>query len=187
MAKKSGRRGNGEGSIHRRKDGRWVGQYTVETPTGETKRKTVYGKTRREVAEKLRAALADRDAGIEYDTKITVEEYLGGYLADIEGRVRPKTFRRYQDLCSCHLTPALGGAKLRALAPEHLRTLYRDRLESGYSARTVGHLHALVKQALAQAVAEGLILRSAAEHVKPPRGAKKKIQHLTTFSPSHPF
>jgi hypothetical protein len=29
-----GRRGNGEGSIYQRKDGRWVGQYLVYTPNG---------------------------------------------------------------------------------------------------------------------------------------------------------
>lgn len=130
MAKRK-KRGNGEGSIYRKADGRWVTQYTAETAQG-TKRKTLYGKTRREVAEKLRATLSEKDAGsfAEYDSKITVEEYLESYLADIEGRVRPKTFRRYQDLFNCHLLPALGDGRLRTLAPEHLRDLYRDRLEA---------------------------------------------------------
>ena len=36
-----GRRGNGEGSITRRKDGLYMARYTVEAPTG-AKRKTVY-------------------------------------------------------------------------------------------------------------------------------------------------
>jgi integrase len=47
-----GRRGNNEGSISRRKDGRWMGRYTVHTADGP-KQKAVYGKTRKEVAEKL--------------------------------------------------------------------------------------------------------------------------------------
>jgi integrase len=47
-----GRRGNGEGSIRRRRDGRWKGRYTVHTAQGR-KQKTVYGKTRKEVSEKL--------------------------------------------------------------------------------------------------------------------------------------
>jgi len=42
------RRGRGEGSIYRRNDGRWVGQYEVGA-----KRRYVYGKTRKEVASKL--------------------------------------------------------------------------------------------------------------------------------------
>ena len=43
------RRGNGEGSIYKRKDGRWVGQYTVYTAEGP-KYRYLYGKTRAAVA-----------------------------------------------------------------------------------------------------------------------------------------
>jgi integrase len=48
----SRKRGNGEGSITKRKDGRWMARYTVQTAKGP-KRKHIYGKTRQEVAEKL--------------------------------------------------------------------------------------------------------------------------------------
>ena len=60
MAKK---RGNGEGSITRRKDGLYMARYIVETAIG-AKRKTVYAKTREEAAEKLTAAMADASKGI---------------------------------------------------------------------------------------------------------------------------
>lgn len=47
------RRGNGEGSITKRKsDGLYMARYTVEMATG-TERKTLYAKTRKEAAEKL--------------------------------------------------------------------------------------------------------------------------------------
>jgi len=45
-----GRRGNGEGTITRRKDGRWEARYTVHSADGP-KRKVLYGKTRVAVAE----------------------------------------------------------------------------------------------------------------------------------------
>ena len=46
-----GRRGNGEGGITRhKKSGLYMARYTVQTATGP-KRKTVYGKTRKEAAE----------------------------------------------------------------------------------------------------------------------------------------
>jgi hypothetical protein len=45
------KRGNGEGSIARRKDGLYMARYTIQTTTG-SKRKAVYGKTRKEVSEK---------------------------------------------------------------------------------------------------------------------------------------
>ena len=73
MAKK---RGNGQGSIYRRTDGRWVGQYLVHTAKGP-KYRYLYGKTRAVVAEKLTKAMADRDSGLIFDAgKMTVGEYL---------------------------------------------------------------------------------------------------------------
>jgi integrase len=62
-----GRRGDGEGSITRRKDGLYMARYTVQSATGK-KRKAHYGKTRQEVAEKLTRAMADRDGGLVFDT-----------------------------------------------------------------------------------------------------------------------
>jgi hypothetical protein len=44
----SRKRGNGERTIHRRKDGGWCAQYTVYTAEGR-KRKSLYGKPRAEV------------------------------------------------------------------------------------------------------------------------------------------
>jgi hypothetical protein len=67
MPNRPRRRGNGEGSIFRRKDGRWVAQYTVETSSREPDgtqsyaRKSIYGKTRREVAERLKEAMVQRE------------------------------------------------------------------------------------------------------------------------------
>jgi hypothetical protein len=57
-----GNRGNGEGSITRhKKSSLYMARYTVETPDGLRKRKTIYGKEREEVAEKLIDALSDRN------------------------------------------------------------------------------------------------------------------------------
>ena len=73
MAKK---RGNGEGTIYRRKNNGWAAQCTVWTAKGRTRR-TLYAKTRAEVSEKLTEALADRDGGIVYEAgNLTVGEYL---------------------------------------------------------------------------------------------------------------
>ncbi len=47
-----GKRGDGEGSITRRKDGLYMARYTIQTVTG-AKRKAIYGKTGQEVSEKL--------------------------------------------------------------------------------------------------------------------------------------
>lgn len=110
---------------------------------------------------------------------MTLGQYVAGYLADTECRVRPKTFRRYCDLAKCHLLPALGRKKLSDLKPDHLRSVYRQRLDAGLSPRTVAHAHTLIKQILRQAVADGFIPRNPAESVRPPQGTRPEMQVLT--------
>lgn len=68
------RRGNGEGSIYRRKGGRWVGQYLVHTSKGP-KYHYLYGKARDDVRRKLTKAMSDRDGGFVFDAgALTVGE-----------------------------------------------------------------------------------------------------------------
>jgi hypothetical protein len=62
---KAKRRGNNEGSITRRKDGRYLARITIgrDPMTGKLNRVSFYGKTRQEVADKLNQALSDRSRG----------------------------------------------------------------------------------------------------------------------------
>ena len=57
------RRANGEGSLRKRKDGRWEGRYTAGTDpvTGKAIIKNVLGKTQAEVKEKLKKAIAESE------------------------------------------------------------------------------------------------------------------------------
>ena len=106
MARK---RGNGEGSITRRKDGLYMARYTVETAIG-AKRKTVYAKTRKEVSEKLTAAMAEASKGITADGgPKTVGAFLTSWLENsVRGSIRKSTYDRNESLCRVHLIPALG-------------------------------------------------------------------------------
>ena len=110
MAKK---RGNGEGSISRRKNGGWIGQYTVYTAEGR-KRKTLYGKTRAEVGAKLAKALSDREGGLTFDANnMNLDDYLRLWLTDsVRDSVRPATYEGYARQVRNHLTPTLGPSSL---------------------------------------------------------------------------
>ena len=163
-----GKRGNGEGGISRRKDGLYMARYTVQTPTG-SKRKTLYGKTRREVDEKLTKAKADRDGGLVFDAdNLQLGEYLERWLVDsVRDTVRPTTFERYEQMVRLHIRPVLGKVKLKNLTSAHVRGLYREKLDAGLSPRTVQYVHVTLHKALKQAIADGLIPRNVTEAVKP--------------------
>jgi integrase len=178
MAKK---RGNGEGSISRRKNGGWIAQYSVYTAEGR-KRKTLYGKTRGEVSEKLTRAMADRDNGMVYEAgKLTVGEYLDAWLRDsVKGAVKEATYANYGLFARKHICPALGRVKLKNLTPTHVRSFYGEKSRSGLSAATVKKMHVVLHRALSQAVTDGLVPRNAAQGVRTPRvgGSGEEIKPL---------
>jgi integrase len=176
----SKKRGNGEGSITKRADGRWMARYTAHTLKGPNRRH-LYGRTRQEVAAKLAMAMTERDGGIELDpSSVTVDAYLRRWLNDsVKGSVRPITFESYERLVRVHVAPALGRVKLKSLSPAHLQGLYRDRLDAGLSPCTVQHLHAVIHRALKQALRWGLVARNVSEAVDPPKAQRKEVRPLT--------
>lgn len=176
------RRGNGEGSISRHpKRDLWMARYTVETPTG-LKRKTVYGKTRAEVRDKLAKAMSDRADGLVYDDEnMTIGEYLDKWLkGSVRGSVRQSTFDRYEIAVRVHLKPALGRRKLKKLTPAHVAALYQGRLDAGHAPASVNKLHVTLHKALDQAVKWHMVPRNVAEVVKAPRPtAKEEMRTLS--------
>jgi integrase len=121
----------------------------------------------------VRAARAF-DAG-----KQTVEEYLARWLSSsVQDTVRQRTYERYESIVRVHLAPAIGKVKLKALTPDHVRGLYRSKLDEGLAPRSVLHIHRTLSKALKQAVMDGLIPRNAAAPVKPPRPRREEIRPL---------
>jgi integrase len=176
MAKK---RGNGEGSISRRKNGGWMAQYSVYTAQGR-KRKTLYGRTRQEVATKLAMALSDRESGLVFDDEgLTVGKYLDKWIdSSMRGSVRQSTLVRYEQIVRLHIKPTLGRVALKNLTPAHIQGLYRDRLDSGLSPATVQKIHVVLHKALDQAASWSLVPRNPTESVKAPRPAPEEIRPL---------
>ena len=77
------RRESGSGTITKRKDGRWEARYTSGTDpaTGKLIRHSIYGKTQKEVASKLREVTRDIDEGSFIEpAQYTVAEWMQTYL-----------------------------------------------------------------------------------------------------------
>src|SRR5262244_2607133 len=132
MAKK---RGNNEGTIVRRKDGRWMASITIgrDPATGKLKRASFYGKTRHEAAEHLAKALRDKGHGVFVAPhRLTLGEWLHTWLHDYKKpKVRATTFDAYETLMRRHLIPVLGHIPLKDLRPDHLQRFYNDKVQHG--------------------------------------------------------
>jgi len=168
------KRGNNEGSIYKRADGRWAAALTL--PGG--KRRTLYGKTRQEVARKLTVAIRDRDTGVPVTPqRQTVGQFLQKWVEDsVRPTVRPSTFERYEGIVTNHLVPSIGRRTLHGLSPQDVQALYTGKLNSGLSARSVEHLHAVLRRALGQALKWGLVARNVATLVDVPRPHRREVR-----------
>lgn len=183
MTKKRRHRGHGEGSIYRRKDGRWTGSVTVgyHPTTGRQQRRYVYGRTRKEVQEKLMKLLASQQAGtLPAGTVPTVREFLRQWLKDtVPHTTRPNTVAAYTVVVEKHLVPEIGRLRLDKLSPAHIQALYTKKLEEGRAAKYVRNMHGILHRALEQAVKWGIMPRNPARAVTLPKVERKKMNALT--------
>jgi integrase len=180
------KRSNGEGSITRRKDGLYMARYTVQTATG-TKRKTLYGKNREDVAEKLVDALSNRNQGLVFDAgSQTVGEYMEQWLqTSARESVRESTYESYRNQVRRYVVPAIGRVKLKRLSAMQIQGMYRAMLDRGLSPRTVQYTHAVLHRALRQAVRWGLVPRNVSEDVDRPRLRPEEIRPLNRHQARH--
>lgn len=175
------KRGLNEGSIYRRKDGRWAGAISLGYLGGTLKRKTVYGTTRKEVQERMTRLLHEKQSGLPV---VGEKQKLGEFLADwlenwVKPTVKPKTFSSYADTVRLHLVPSLGRVTLTKLTPQHVQAMLNERLGSGLSARTVAYIRSVLGIALARALKLGLVHRNVVDLVDRPNVARCEIQPLT--------
>lgn len=179
------RRGNGEGNIYLRKDGRWEARLTL----GDGKRQSLFGKTREDVAKKLAALAADRDRGLPVgqSQRLTVGAFLEDWLARHGSAVRHRTRRRYAELLRLHIIPKLGKLPLVKLSPMQIERRYMElhtqpaqKNGKPLSAATVHRVHSALHEALEDALRKGLIPRNPCDVVTLPKEEKYASK---TFTP----
>lgn len=169
------KRGNSEGSITKRADGRYEARISLD----DGKRKSYYAKTRQEAARLLTQAMRDREAGLPIvGERQTIQQYLASWLETTRPTLRPRTWTRYEQLIRVHVVPTLGLTRLAKLTPQQVQTLYAQKLRE-VSTTTVHHLHAVLHKSLAAALRLGLVQRNVTELVDPPRMRHHEMATLT--------
>ncbi|MEU7986675.1 site-specific integrase [Streptosporangium canum] len=200
-SRKTRKRSNGEGTIVQRKDGRYEAKVFVPTTAGTIKRVSVYGKTREECHAKFVELKAQADQGIPVAAESwTVGDYLTYWLEHVvRAERRPKTVQGYEGVIRRYLIPSLGRKRLDKLNAAEVRQFVTS-LRNGCQCcqrgwdkarkpaeccakkagtcceykiepRMVQSIHAVLRNALENAVREEVIHRNVAKLVKisPPK------------------
>ncbi len=168
------RRGNKEGSIYQRKDGRWCAQVSLGG-----RRLTHYAKTQRECRDWLKEIQAQIDSGLTiHGARATLAEYLKQWLESVKPPLHPKTWNQYSQVVHQHIIPDLGHIKLKDLQPNQIQSFYTAKLEGGTGERTISLIHDVLHRALAQALKWGLMTRNPSDAVDKPKLRRKEMNIL---------
>jgi integrase len=176
------RRSSGEGSIQCRRDPvtkkitRWEAVLELPPgPDGRRRRKTVTGRTRAEVAKRLRVAQDTLSkTGVAADEHVTVKSYVEQWVAGPlamkvrSGRIKDSTAEGYETNLRAYVIPHLGHVKLAKLTVEHVEHMLVALQEKGFSANTRRLARTTLSMALQTAVARGKLPNNVARLTEAP-------------------
>jgi len=147
--------------------------------TGKQIQRSITDKSKKVVAQKLKAAMAAIDAGTyKAPCKMTVAQWLDIWVTEYLNSVKPLTKHNYNKQVQKHFKPALGAVRLDALDTHTIQRFYNSLSASGLSPKTVKNLHGILHCALQQAIACGYLSRNPADACKLPKVTKPEIKPL---------
>lgn len=173
------RRGRNEGAIYQRPDGRWIGMASVGYyADGRRRRKVVYGKSKREVQDKLRGI--QNTGNVPDAAKITVADYITRWLANTAAKsVSPTTLARYTLVLERYVVPFIGHYLLTRVSPLMVEQLYADQAAAGASDRNRQMSGNVLYGVFKQAARLGLIQHNPCADAKPPKAKRKELATWT--------
>lgn len=112
-------------------------------------------------------------------SRLLMTNYMDEWLKIVKPLVERATYKSYDNMVSARIRPHFEKLNLllTEVEPKHIKMLYDEILEQGYTTNTVIHYHAVLHQALAYAVKNDYILSNPADRVKRP----KKNKHISSF------
>lgn len=186
---KGHRRGDGEGCIIQKKNGRWEAIATVGYDSeGKQISKYFTSKDRQVAVQKMNNYLVEIQKGTYIEpSKLTVAEWLDyWYENHVVDKVKIKTRCDYESSIRCYIKPKLGGIKLTDLKGMQIQQFYNDLLKNGslrkkggLSPKTVRNIHVPFHLAMERAVNNDMIAKNPLNGVTLPKQNAKPVEILT--------
>ena len=177
------KRGRGEGTVRRKRPNLWEGRYfTGYDAEGRPVQKSVYGKTQKEVVEKLATITNDIRSGMFLPPdQITFGQWLDIWYDQYLDGVKESTATQYKYHIDFNIKPFLGNYHLQKVTTPMLQKLYKKRMteakEGGkkLSAKSIKNLHGVIHKALDKAVQCRYLKYNPADACELPRVEKKEM------------
>lgn len=178
------KRANGEGSIAFYSSRNcYRGQLTIGTDeNGKVKRKSFYGKTKKEVKEKMDNYKLLNPIGAAAINEYTIATWFKYWLWNIKKRdIKPTTFARYESVYRTHIEGSeIANIPLYKLKLNNLQSYYNKLLDNGTTIETVKQINTKLKTCLDSAEKNNYVEKNYCKLVELPTNAKE--QKIEIFS-----
>jgi integrase len=178
----------GDARLYQREsDGLWVGSVSLGIDgNGKRLRRTVYGKTKADVAKKVRAIQSAADTGRLVETdRLTTSEFLTRWLHNTaKPKTQEGTWERYREVTDLFLVPILGRVPITKLTALHVEQCYAA-MDAGAADRktaskwTQKMAGVVLSQALKHAVKLKIIPFNPASDVAKPKPRSREMVFMT--------
>ena len=189
------RRRRGDGTVYKRKEGRYEAAIYVNTPQG-IRRVRRYAQTRSE-AEAILVELRNKNVnGILTSSKEQkFGDYLDYWLLKIKPSIRIGTYYSYETTVRLYLKPGLGHKSLTKINVSDVQMFLDEQGRLGKSNRNLQKMRMVVSAALSMANREERLTRNVARYVKTPTYRSKEVEpwsldelgQFLSHSTSHKF
>jgi len=168
------RRGNQEGSIYQKTNGKWRAQIMLDGG-----RLSITANSRLEAQDWLRITRNQIENGLTFrGANLPFGEYLDDWLMSAKPRLTEHTWRTYGQLIRDYVNPVLGKIRLRDLNPSAIQKFYDRKVAEGLGLRTVQKTHTVIHAALNSAMKLGLLGRNPDSATQPPKPGRKEMSFL---------
>ena len=175
------KRANGRGSVYRitKSNGRKVWKAAIKDLNGKlrTKNFTKIADAEDWLSEQRRARELGENT-YAANPKMTVQEFLLGWVDAKYGDDQLSTKRFYTNAIVNHIVPALGKVKAASLSSKSIEQLLRDMSAQNYGAGTIRAVRAALSAAYADAKRHGDFVRNPVENVKMPNVQSTPTTHI---------
>ena len=171
--KKTGRRGNNEGSIYQRKDGRWCAQVTIGyRENGKAIFKYAYGNSRQEVAKKLTQYTHEvfengYSSFASSDTKMFYPLLEDWYFTFKEPTIGSSTSEKLRNFMKNHIKPEFESLAVQQVDLFRLQRFFNGLSKKGLCLQSIKHIKQLINQFYEQYLIKmGLVKENPIEGIK---------------------
>ncbi len=177
MAKKA----NGEGTISKRKNGKYIGQVSVgRNSKGKLIRKTVYGNTKLEVVKKMAALQNEVFSGvvISSSSEMNLKQWLNNWFEVYKmNTLREQTQSTYKMLIQKIIVPKIGSLKLTEIKPITIQNFINEL--NKYSNATIVKIKNILNPAFKTAVSNKLMSDNPFVNIQISGEDTKEVRALT--------